>query len=830
MSGKRLIALLVAAVMLLVAGTITAIAEEETYGITVANNTDGKLALQCYASFDDALNQTDPKTQFAPGAEVAIRVLSTDPSYTVSSLKAKTSENKTVSLNTRGIAVNDRTYTMTMPSKDVTLTLEAKPLETFTVKIDPVPEDFSFGICESNDLNTWGSSGMVKLSDDGTGNLVYGFDPSITSGKGINYQFSADGYYPLLKHINWPNDNTLTIRPEAADVVTDIDSPDDLQRFAESVNKGYVYSGDTVSLNMDLDLAGLRWKPIGTLIENGQSLTYKYYFEGTFLGNGHTIRNMNCQYSYPGSSEKHYDGGLFKGLANATVRDLVFETPVVHFQNSDLGNIPYNAGAGALAGVAGNSTIDNVTVNDPTIDASFLWYSGGLVGYINGTSTVTNCHVNGGSVTATGVHNQAANQAAYAGGFAGLLSNNALIEDCSTSADVTITSTANSVGGLLGAMYGGEISRSFATGDVTVTKNGIAGGLVGSTPAYTKQSWAIRDCYASGNVTGISEAGGLIGDLTVADDHLGQIECCYASGAVSAEKTGQLVGSVSNYRWSGANDPDSGKVQVASCFALTPENTGTTAFGTVTANDVSLDYAVLRNAASGETTLSEEDATSWKTYEDAGWSPDVWSIREPGTYPVLVPGEAGAFSVRLEADKTALTEGETIGLKAVVENGTGNHTYKFIVYNQTTNQWYRIQDFSGKDTCSWYSGPAGEKMLYVDVKAEDGTVTRAGLPVTVTARTPFVLSSSSGNVLPQKSHTLLTVSGDDLENYTYKFIVYNKTTQQWYRLRDFGNTTEFDWYTGPVGEKVLYVDVKDSSGSVIRTSLEVTVSEGEVFA
>ena len=156
-------------------------------------------------------------------------------------------------------------------------------------------------------------------------------------------------------------------------------------------------------------------------------------------------------------------------------------------------------------------------------------------------------------------------------------------------------------------------------------------------------------------------------------------------------------------------------------------------------------------------------------------------------------------------------------------NGTGDYTYKFIVYTQTTNQWYRIQNFSDQDTCSWYSGQAGEKMLYVDVKAEDGTVTRAGLPVTVTARTPFVLSSSNRTVLSQKSHTMLTVSGDDLENYTYKFIVYNKTTQQWYKLRDFGASAEYDWYTGPVGEKVLYADRKDANGQVQRIALDVTV-------
>ena len=46
MKTKRWIALLVAVVMLLAAGAVTAIAEEETYGISVVNNTGGKLELK----------------------------------------------------------------------------------------------------------------------------------------------------------------------------------------------------------------------------------------------------------------------------------------------------------------------------------------------------------------------------------------------------------------------------------------------------------------------------------------------------------------------------------------------------------------------------------------------------------------------------------------------------------------------------------------------------------------------------------------------------------------------------------------------------------------
>ncbi|MBR5753870.1 MAG: hypothetical protein IKX83_05235, partial [Clostridia bacterium] len=428
------------------------------------------------------------------------------------------------------------------------------------------------------------------------------------------------------------------------------------------------------------------------------------------------------------------------------------------------------------------------------------------------------------------------------------------IANCASSAEVL--SQNGQTGGLIGAMFAGTMTECCATGNVTAARTDEpairVGGLLGlaaDTLASTDRpqlSIRVKDCYATGDVTGGIRTGGLIGwvERCAADaDIHSEVTNCYASGAVEGfDMVGGLFGFVGNYEFSALRYADftdeklESSYDIRHCFAINPSVSMKTeglsytdsflgalggrfsgpVVGYVDSEEMTIDAAALEPGSTS--------ATSWKTYEDAGWSSDVWSIQEPGTYPVLVPGEAGEFSVRLEADKIALTEGETIGLNAVVENGTGDYTYKFIVYNQTTNQWYRIQNFSDQDTCSWYSGPAGEKMLYVDVKAEDGTVTRAGLPVTVTARTPFVLSSSNGTVLSQKSHTMLTVSGDDLENYTYKFIVYNKTTQQWYKLRDFGASAEYDWYTGPVGEKVLYADRKDANGQVQRIALDVTVS------
>ena len=55
--------------------------------------------------------------------------------------------------------------------------------------------------------------------------------------------------------------------------------------------------------------------------------------------------------------------------------------------------------------------------------------------------------------------------------------------------------------------------------------------------------------------------------------------------------------------------------------------------------------------------------------------------------------------------------------------------------------------------------------------------------------------------------------------YTYKFIVYNKTTKEWAKLKDFSAVNKLTWKAGSAGERQFYVDVKDSNGTVVRSQV-----------
>ena len=218
------------------------------------------------------------------------------------------------------------------------------------------------------------------------------------------------------------------------------------------------FSGKTVKLIADINLGydeenkdeegnskNIIFYPIGYYnseksyekVSGGSVTSSVSSFEGTFDGNGHTVKNFyqntwemfgdyNDGYS---DTPNHYKDamGLFGYVVNGTIKNLTVDhfssdgefTPTgviaAYAVNSTFENIAitncnprvYNTGNGGIVGIGGNSddpdtyklTFNNITI-DNTNKISALWGSwdvacGGLVGMFRGAGHVymTNCHV-----------------------------------------------------------------------------------------------------------------------------------------------------------------------------------------------------------------------------------------------------------------------------------------------------------------------------------------------------------------------------------------------------------------------------------------------------
>ena len=300
----------------------------------------------------------------------------------------------------------------------------------------------------------------------------------------------------------------------------------ELAYLASSVNSGETYTGKNFVLTANIDLNGLPWTPIANSFSDALLGGSNYrIFAGNFDGNGYTISKVSI-----GSETTPFESDVF-GLFGATegkISNLNLDTVSIH----------------------GVAKITSGYVIGP---------AGGLVGYSAGS--IENCHVTGLTMDMSAPSNVYA--AAYCvGGLVGVLDETQLINECSVSGSITEKAGKGSIGGLIGEL-GKAAKITYSRSDVTVNvkadpRGGAdVGGFIGKGNGKTDAETVIRNCYATGNVTGGAYTGGFAGGLWGLN-----IKNCYASGNVS-----QAAAAMASFVGTDASDPNY-YGSITSCFAI----------------------------------------------------------------------------------------------------------------------------------------------------------------------------------------------------------------------------------------------------------------------
>ena len=270
-----------------------------------------------------------------------------------------------------------------------------------------------------------------------------------------------------------------------------------LAYLASSVNSGETYTGKNFVLTVNIDLNGLPWTPIANSFSDALLGGSNYrIFAGNFDGNGYTISKVSI-----GSETTPFESDVF-GLFGATegkISNLNLDTVSIH----------------------GVAKITSGYVIGP---------AGGLVGYSAGS--IENCHVTGLTMDMNAQDGGIAG-AYWIGGLVGALDGTQLINECSVSGSITEKAGRGSIGGLIGEL-GEEAKITYSRSNVTVNVKADyyggadVGGFIGKGNGNKNAETVIRNCYATGNVTGGAYAGGFAGSLWGLN-----IKNCYASGNVS---------------------------------------------------------------------------------------------------------------------------------------------------------------------------------------------------------------------------------------------------------------------------------------------------------
>ncbi|ADY55427.1 cell wall binding repeat 2-containing protein [Syntrophobotulus glycolicus DSM 8271] len=294
-----------------------------------------------------------------------------------------------------------------------------------------------------------------------------------------------------------------------------------------------------------------------------------------------------------------------------------------------------------------HQTISGLTISRPATAT----YSG-LFGYVrNGTVEnlgLTGVNISGGEST---------------GGIAGVLLK---VPDTATAAAITncsVTGTVSGsvkVGGIAGSMSQAvdtaSIEQCYVTATVQATGD-KAGGIVGDILNGT-----VRNCYATGTVSGASYAGGIAGNVVP-----GYLEACYAMGAVNGDISyGEYVGGIAGY-WYGIGS-------FKNCAALNPSVAGKTNVGRVAGNSGGINNHAFAemSVTTGSTTQNNvigaangadlnganadpaalRTAAFWTT--TLGWDGAIWTLANDRA-PVLagLNGQDGALGDHLKSTPAA---------------------------------------------------------------------------------------------------------------------------------------------------------------------------------
>lgn len=318
-----------------------------------------------------------------------------------------------------------------------------------------------------------------------------------------------------------------------------INTPADLVALSSEVNTSHQnYAGVVFAITDDLDMAGIDFVPIAV----GANTT----FEGTIVGNGHTISNLTI--NQPNADNV----GLIGNMGRGTLSDLKIASGTVKGRDCTgafagrstgqllrLTNYAEVNGCVNAGGIAGNMPSDKQGPSDTTL-------------------LIKHC-LNNGKVTAT---------TANAGGLAGA-AGVITIEGCANTGDIVCSAETPKTGqagagGLVG-LGNPTIRNSFNSGYVLA--RGMAGGFIGAVADIGKPAY-ISLSISTGAVEGFTvpgTVGALVGvktgDLKCSEVYYDmQIDTLAAVAGEAFEGvtpmlTANLLSVIPNRQW----EPKSGK-------------------------------------------------------------------------------------------------------------------------------------------------------------------------------------------------------------------------------------------------------------------------------
>ena len=286
-----------------------------------------------------------------------------------------------------------------------------------------------------------------------------GGDSSNSSGGGSDVSGGGDHYDPAAPPTNgnWIDDaDTSWYDLDWTDFA--ITNAEELAGLAKLVNDGNNFSGQTITMTADIDLAGKEWTPIAN--DTG-------VFAGTFDGGAYAIDNLTINRK---DAPQGFYGGLF-GINQGALKNIRLTNAYISVSGAASSSLSYSSSndSGGLAGL-NIGTIEEC-VADVYVYASSASVASAHAGGIAGSNVgkIERSSANG-DVSSFGSSSAFACAGGLVGSNSGMMDEGGIIKDSAANVNAYASSTygasdaAAIAGGLIGINYSGTIEGCVASG------------------------------------------------------------------------------------------------------------------------------------------------------------------------------------------------------------------------------------------------------------------------------------------------------------------------------------------------------------------------------
>ena len=295
----------------------------------------------------------------------------------------------------------------------------------------------------------------------------------------LNYDMGTD--WTDVADTSWYDDSETSFTLSTAE---------ELAGLAKLVNDDTEdFTGCTITLDGNIDRSGKTWTAIGTAA---------HPFKGTFDGGNKTISDMTIHGVVAQTNDADNTAGLFGTVSGAAIKNITVKDAVINanlganWNDDDMSGNPTFVGqsVGTVVGRADSgSTIDNAHAVNPLITCTSK-YVGGILGRGIYSGSVTNCSVEGATITPE--------NAGSVGGIVGLTYST--ISDCYVSADLGGYYTA--CGGIAAFAANGaaNMTKCYFTGDIAPSDKdegfSIRAGLLAGMDDSAHPPYVFDNCFA----------------------------------------------------------------------------------------------------------------------------------------------------------------------------------------------------------------------------------------------------------------------------------------------------------------------------------------------